>query len=133
MKDLYHNHGGDAPCAPVYNACLNAWASSNTDKGVDRAEALLREMEECHEMHDDIPAPNRITYNTVLKALRTGRSDHALRAETLLNRMEEQAKHDILLKPDSYSYTSVITAIARTREPDKATRAFLFAVHDRFL
>lgn len=53
------------------------------------------------------PAPNKLTYNTVLKAMAAG--DDAERAETLLSHMEELARHDKSLAPDSYSHTSVIT------------------------
>lgn len=122
MRDLHQNHGGDVPTTAVYNSCLNAWATVNKD-GVDRVESILREMEEGHLNQKVVPAPNRMTYNTVLKAMRTGRNDHAARAEDLLRHMEEKARQDSSLAPDSYSYTSVITAYARSRHPQKATKA----------
>jgi len=124
MRELHSNNGGDAPTTPVYNACLNALATLNNDDetAVARAESILREMEERHTVREDIPAPNRETYNTVLKAL-SNNGKHASRAEALLSQMEERARHDISLAPDSYSYTSVITAYARSREPGKAAKA----------
>lgn len=127
MRDLHGNHGGDAPTTPVLNACLNAWATqskNNDTQAVDRAESILQEMEEFHSTNGSVPAPDKLTYNTVLKAMsRSG--NHALRAEALLTRLEEQAKRDNSLAPDSYSYTSVITAFARSRIPDKAAKSLV--------
>jgi uncharacterized protein (UPF0147 family) len=112
-------------------AVINAWASSEFEDTIERVEALMREMEECT---DDpfVPRPNRITYNTCLKAMRNGSQEEAVRAEQILTSLEERAdandsNHDNDDRddfyPDSYSYTAVISAYGRSDAPHKAQAA----------
>jgi chorismate mutase len=97
-------------------------------------------MEECT---DDpfVPRPNRITYNTCLKAMRNGSQEEAARAEQILTSLEERAAaaaaaaandnnsennnngSDDDLYPDTYSYTAVISAYGRSDAPHKASAA----------
>ena len=70
-----------------------------------------------------IPKPNRITYNTVIKALRNGTSEDAEYAKSILTQLETLGQKDSQLLPDSYSYTSVISAYGRSNAEDKAQKA----------
>jgi hypothetical protein len=117
MEDLHGNHGGDPVPASVYNAIMNAWASSNSEEAPERVKALLQGMEE------NGPQPNRITYNTVIKAMRDGTATQAAYAEKVLFKLEERGASENEFLPDSYTYTSVITAYARSDAWNKAQKS----------
>jgi hypothetical protein len=70
----------------------------------------------------DVPEPDRVTYNTVLKALRNGDRETVTKAEKLLERMEELGRSTTSLLPDTISYSAVLTAVGRSDLPDKAER-----------
>jgi hypothetical protein len=132
MQALHRDHGGEAPNASVYNTVINAWAtcalsvpasSRTSSHAVKQAEALLREME----TEPLAPKPNRVTYNTVLKTKKTGRTQDAARAEELLLLLEQQTANDDRntdVGTDSYSYTSVISAYSRSHEANKVDKVF---------
>jgi hypothetical protein len=125
MKNLYANHGGDPPTTSVYNAVINVWSSHPDSKlGLGRVRDLLKEMEENHARDPGIPKANRITYNTVIKAMRDGTQKSADFAEEILATMEKRGTSDSYLLPNSYTYTSTITAIGRSNCSNKAQRAF---------
>ncbi len=123
MQDLHRFHGGDPPVTSVFNAVINAWACSESSHAVERAEAILKQMEDHHSVDSCIARPNRISYNTVIKAMRNGSADEAARAESLLKILEERSQNDNEFTPDSYSYTAVITAYGRSDDPNKAQKA----------
>jgi len=125
MKNLYVNHGGDAPTTSVYNAVINAWTAHPDPKiGLVRVRDLLKEMEQNHGRDPGIPMANRITYNTVIKAMRDGTQTSADFAEEILATMERRGISESHLLPNSYTYTSTITAIGRANCSNKAQRAF---------
>jgi len=95
----------------------------NSKKAAERAEALLAEMESPEKESDMIPAPNQITYNTVIKAMRNGSRHKAERAEELLSLMEQRSQTDKEFRPDCYTYTAVISAYGRSNAPNKAQKA----------
>ncbi len=124
MENLHSNFGGDPPTTSVYNAVINSWTThSDTQRGLKRVRELLRVMEENDGKNPAIPKPNRITYNTVIKAMRDGKRRSIEFAEKILVTLEERGMLDPQLLPNSYSYTSTITAIGRSDYPDKAERA----------
>ena len=123
MNELYQNWGGDPASTSVYNAVINAWASSGTKEGLRRVKELLKKMEENDGEDPAIPLPNRISYNTVIKAMREGTADDAAYAEEILSILEERGQTESHLLPDSYSYTSVITAYGRSDATNKAGKA----------
>jgi hypothetical protein len=130
MKDLHADWGGEPVSTSVYNAVINAWASCSGSKqkegqeeALERVKELLKEMENNDESDPSIPAPNRISYNTVIKAMREGTAEDATYAEEILNVLEEKGQTKPYLLPDSYSYTSVITAYGRSDAPNKASKA----------
>jgi hypothetical protein len=124
MQDLYHNWEGEPISISVYNAVINAWASSSSEEALGRVKEILREMEESDDEDPLIPKPNRISYNTVIKAMRDGTAGDAAFAEKILYVLETRGQNEHQLLPDSYSYTSVITAYGRSDAKNKAEKAF---------
>lgn len=119
MKELHIDHGGDAPTVENYNSLVNAWANTRTKVGADMALKILTEMEET----STVPNPDRVTFNSVLKALRNGASEHAIRAEELLVHLEELGRNNTSLAPDAFSYSTVINTLGRCNIiNDKAER-----------
>jgi hypothetical protein len=123
MEDLYRNHGGDRVDTSVYNTLLNAHLILDSVNAAEWARGLLRHMEENHDADPCIPKPDRITYNTVMKAMRGGTTQQASYAENLLRSMEELGRENEEFLPDSYSYTSVISAYGRSKADFKADKA----------
>lgn len=123
MQDLYHEWNGEPVSTSVYNAVINAWASSGRAESRERVKELLQEMENNSGEDPSIPEPNRISYNTVIKAMRDGSADDAAYAERILTTLEQRGTDALHLLPDSYSYTSVITAYGRSDAPNKAEKA----------
>lgn len=123
MKDLYHNSGGEPVSTSVYNAVINAWASSRSSKKNTRVKQLVNEMEENHATDPAMPTPNRITYNTVIKAMRDGTADDAAFAEKVVYLLESKGAKDNDFLPDSYSYTSVVSAYGRSDADNKAEKS----------
>jgi hypothetical protein len=73
---------------------------------------------------EGIPRPDLISYNTVIKAMRSGNKEEgAVFAEDILSKLETMGERDPKLLPDNYSYTSVITAFGRSDSSKKADKA----------
>jgi hypothetical protein len=123
MEDLYRHHGGDRVDTSVYNALLNAHSILDSVNAAEWAQGLLQHMEGNHDADPCVPKPDRITYNTVMKAMQGGTTQQARYAENLLRSMEELGRENIELLPDSYSYTSVISAYGRSKADFKADKA----------
>jgi hypothetical protein len=123
MQNLYRHDGGDPVTTSVYNSVINAWASSNSKDALQRVKELLRTMEESADNDPSIPKANRITYNTVIKAMRDGTAEDAAYAEEILSTLEQKGVRNPHLLPDSYSYTSVITAYGRSDDQKKAQKS----------
>ena len=118
------------PTVVTYNACLNAWARSDTQEAAPRADALLQRMIESSFSDKDAVKPNGASFNTVINAwARYSRYDSEApqKAEDLLNRMYDlyySERLDDTCKPNAVTYTSVINAWARSGErPDKTENA----------
>lgn len=125
MQTLYHNFGGEPPTTSVYNAVINSWATcADPVRGLIRVKEILQIMQENDGVDPAIPRPNRITYNTVIKALRDGKTKNAEYAEEILTMLELKGRVEPRMLPCSYTYTSTITAFGRSDCPEKAERAF---------
>jgi hypothetical protein len=125
MRNLYYNFDGKPPTTSVYNSVINSWATcAHPDLGQRRIKEILQIMEENNGKDPFIPRPNRITYNTVIKAMRDGKTKNADYAEEILTRLEEKGTVEPHMLPCSYSYTSTITAFGRSDCPDKAEKSF---------
>lgn len=124
MNDLYVNHDGEAPTTSVYNAVINAWASkTKSEKALQKVMDFVQIMDANDGKDPSVPEPNRITYNTVIKAMRDGNVESAKMAEKILTKLETKGQSNAKMLPDSYSYTSVITAYGRSDAQNKASKA----------
>jgi len=126
MKATQKDYSGDAPNLDCYNAVLNCISTTANDDDCHAAGlafSILREMEASsnRDHRQGIPKPNLQTYNTCLKACRNHKDGKYVgSAETLLSRLQENPT----LRPDSYTYNTVIQILARSNRVDKARRAF---------
>lgn len=102
-----------------FNACLNAWAQSNTPESPRRAEELLQKMLDPELTHVQ---PNTGTFNACLQAwAKAARSNPKApeKAEELLNLLESVDA----VQPDATSYATVMNAFAQSNRNDKALQA----------
>ena len=134
------------PTTVSFNAVLDAYAKSASADAAQKAEGLLRRMEE---NQSDKIKPNTRSFNSVINAWAKSRhEDAAANAEAFLETMERRfEKGDKDVRPDVHSFCTVIngefdmvllakivpsqscmisptTAYARSAHPDKAERAF---------
>ena len=79
-------------------------------------------VEEHRENPNKHPAPNTVSYNSVLHAWSRSSLESAVgRAETILNYMIRSGNRAIA--PDLYSFTTVLNALAKSKQPKKAEKA----------
>jgi hypothetical protein len=106
-----------------HDAAINAWACSDLDEALAKVEALVESMEQSKGSSGP-PKPDRITYNTVIKAMSRCDGNNAQRADEVLTLLEKRAKHDSKFQPDAYTYTAVISAYGRSSHKHKAKKSF---------
>lgn len=117
---------------PTYNALISAYANTGTVKGVERANALLEELEAAMKQANNSIQPrsfgaNAITYHSVLsgyvKICKIGDDGYAAeKAESILYRMEEQLSSSQLteeekqyrFQPNVIAYSSIIDAWSKS-------------------
>jgi pentatricopeptide repeat protein len=113
-----------APNTVSYNIVLSALAQSNDPRAEDRALALFERMKERHAQGIASCRPDCITYNTIIPLLckqKTKRNVVDI-AMDLLSEVENVYRNtqDAAYKPNTRLYTSVIHAMARNQEPERA-------------
>ena len=102
----------------TYNSVLNIWAKSRDHDAGTRAEKILEKMVE-----DEGVVPDIISFNTVLHAF--SHRGQLYRAEALLERM---LTDDTLPFPNTRSFSSVLTTLARSGLSNAADRATLILI-----
>lgn len=105
----------------VYNVNMNAWSRSGNTKAVDRTEALLEEM------NSKNLTANWFTYNIYLHTLSAHASEPgvAQKAEgILLMMLKRTGKGENHLRPNRFSYNSVIDAWSKSRHSAAPANAF---------
>jgi len=106
-----------------FHVNMNAWARSGTTKAIDRTESLLEEMV----LERNYLTANWFTYNTYLHVLSAHGSvpGMAQKAEgTLLMMLKRSKKGEEHLRPNRFSYNSVIDAWSRSRDDVAPSHAF---------
>mmetsp|Transcript_37281 Transcript_37281/g.111665 ORF Transcript_37281/g.111665 Transcript_37281/m.111665 type:complete len:934 (-) Transcript_37281:182-2983(-) len=111
------------PDVVSYNACITAWSRSGLgERASERAEAILREMEESSRRgspEGGAVLPDAISYSAVIDAhARSGAPDAGQKAETVLQRMESRS-----MEANIFTYNSLMNAWAKSGAPGAAKRA----------
>ncbi|CAJ1963017.1 unnamed protein product [Cylindrotheca closterium] len=106
-----------------FNACLNAWAASNAPGSAVRAEELLHKMLDPEFVETTGIIPNTTSFNTCMQAWAkaSSRNDDSApeKAEELLSLLTS-LKDGGIATADITSYSTVMTAYAKSNRPDKA-------------
>lgn len=117
LNQLKHsNIEGDKSCKPTtfsYAAVISAWANASCHKlSVERAETLLREIEQLYEDTGDHDVqPNSFCYTGVMNAHANLGGKHSLvRCESILNEMVALSQTNPASRPNAYSYRAVMLA-----------------------
>ncbi len=82
---------------------IKAFSKNALNDGARRASMILKKLENDPDLHPDI-----ISYNSVLNAF--AKAKDPISAQSLLDRMEVQYTDGYHIKPDTYSYNTVISA-----------------------
>mmetsp|Transcript_6109 Transcript_6109/g.8965 ORF Transcript_6109/g.8965 Transcript_6109/m.8965 type:complete len:1110 (-) Transcript_6109:132-3461(-) len=104
-----------------YSAIINAWANSRQPGSVQRAEEILKQMEDIYQKTikdtgkpGDI-VPNAFCYSGLINAYaQSGQPDAPRKAEAMISRMVEISKEIPEAQPNVYSYCAVMTAWAKS-------------------
>jgi hypothetical protein len=153
MEEIQNRIGGIdlIPNTFHYNSVIHAWANSgqdvtlsdvdNEDDGydddtaeggktnlipADRAEDILKRMEESFQRGNLDARPNTISFNACIDAWAKSSHDKAgQRAEALLHRMQAlyDSKANLYVKPNTRSFNSVMNAYSKSRDPNSARNA----------
>lgn len=99
-----------------YNSVMDAFSRSDANK----VESIFERMKDLAENHN-VPsvAPDAISYTILMKAwVNEGVQDYASKVERLLEHMEYLGK----VKPDLYTYSEALRALAKCGDADSCTR-----------
>jgi hypothetical protein len=117
MMMLYNETGNEDifPDIVAYSVALDAISQNVNSGSVEKALALLNEMEE-RSKNGSILKPNAIAYTKVIKTiLKSNSPDVGNMAEKVLDKMEERCRDgDFSTNPDCYTYTFVIQCWGRS-------------------
>lgn len=109
-----------------YSTIIDALSKVKSDEALDCALRILDEAETMHSSGEVEDGPNRYVYTNVLNAIaKSSKPNRAKMADDLMQRMIKRAKDlkDDSLLPDTVTYTSLIQALANSREKDSIDRA----------
>lgn len=132
----------------VQNALLSAWSRSNHPEAAEKCQEILNTIKDPNvisyntvlsiqetamekerflqnwrnkaEVDESIPPPTRVSYNTVIHAWSS--EGNLTRAQQVLEFLKRHEK----LKPDAYSFTSILDGWAKSKLPQKAQNAQKF-------
>jgi hypothetical protein len=133
MVELYQSTGDEKikPDIISYSSVLNAYAkaASKDPNASKKSEEILMQMVKMQEEEDRRLARtidkkrivNTWCFNTVLNAYAV--QGAGSRASTLLAQMESMSESDEMLKPDTYSFNTVLKALANSKEKGSVDRA----------
>ena len=112
MESEYRSgHEETKPTTISFNTVIDAYAKSGEENAADKAENVLRHMDELYRSGENMEAkPNVRSFNSVINAYaKSGRADAAPKAERALELMEmlyETGNEDV--RPDLHSFCTVI-------------------------
>jgi len=123
--------------AEMYNICMNAWIKSGVDgdKIIYNVESIMNRMEERYRLNETtMPRPDKFGYNCLVNAYSKSSTDSSEKVEAVLEKMnvlvEEAAssdneldrKYSLLIRPDAYTYNSIMNYYATRQNDHKAAQ-----------
>jgi len=102
-----------------FNIALNAWARSDVKEAGPRVDVLWQLM-----LEDPLLQPNRISMNSVIKTW--ARAFNPIKAQEILNFVSDLYESGTITdseKPDAVSYSTVMSAWAKSNIPEKTVKA----------
>jgi pentatricopeptide repeat protein len=117
-----------APDIVTFNSVIACWARSNHPLATEKAPGVLRKLEELHDMGllEDVVA-DRVTYNTLMSVYAKSYENEgsARKAQECFDKLVHlyEQTGDKRYMPDVVSYSTLLSAWARSREVGNAKRA----------
>jgi pentatricopeptide repeat protein len=109
------------PTVETYNRILNSWAKAKVAEAGERADLVLRQMEDLANAGDSEAAPDVVSYNSVLNAwANSGDQTAVTRTEHLV--LEMILKGDAKVTPTEVTYGTWLKTIESSGMGDKARR-----------
>ena len=123
MVYYYNNSGMDIkPTVETYNRVLHCWSLSKTTEAGERADLILRQMEDLASSGDKASTPDVVSYNTVLNAwANSGDPTAVTMAEHLV--LEMILKGDPKVTPTEVTYGTWLKIIEAGTLGDKGRQA----------
>jgi len=111
-----------APTAYSFSAVINAYANSGRP---DKAETVLRFMVERYQAGNEKARPNRIVFNTIIKAwARSKLRGRESRSEDILRHMiKSSAKDEMCPRPDKVTFNIVLGCYAKSSQYGSSRKA----------
>ena len=111
-----------APTVYSFSACINAYANSGRP---DKAETVLRFMVERYQAGNEKARPNRIVFNTIIKAwARSNLRGRESRSEDILRHMIKScSKDEMCPRPDKVTFNIVLGCYAKSSQYGSSRKA----------
>lgn len=111
-----------APTVYSFSACINAYANSGRP---DKAETVLRFMVERYQAGNEKARPNRIVFNTIIKAwARSSLRGRENRSEDILRHMIRSCNKDEMCpRPDKVTFNIVLGCYAKSSQYGSSRKA----------
>jgi len=121
-KEFHDGNEGMKPDTIAYATVIKALGRAGKP---ERAEDIIKRMEELSAAGDKDINPNISCYNSLINAYaKSNRKDSSKKAEDVLRRIDEANKNkEIYLLPNIVTYTSCLDALARSGDVDRVKRA----------
>lgn len=126
MMDM-HNSGNKsaAPNTICFATVIKSYSRSKEKDNAQNAERILKMMFEVSERGDLDVKPNTISFTSVCDAYaKSGQAKAPKKIVELINWMTELKDIGYDCAPNVYTYNTLLTAVARSKDPHKATKAF---------
>ena len=135
QEDFANGNDQARPDILTYNVLLHAWASSERQYAVAKAESILQELKDLESRGETWARPNKITYSSVMTVLTRCGQDSlqtARRVQALFDELQAayETTGDPQLRPAGYNYSGVIQAWAHAKRPDKAEEMIKAMIED---
>ena len=113
------------PDTVIFNAAINAYATSGDPQSGTKALAFLRQMKQLAEEEGYDTKPDIITYNSILSALsHCGHINAAPQTERIVSDMQSSAAESVgAPAPNTVSYNTILHAWSKSTLPGAAPRA----------